>query len=277
MGWKLISEQVSHHPPILAQYTESKNGWRISQQLQMNSKLSMKHVSAIPVAFSRIDFDSNGASYTFNRPSFAVYNIIFGKLYVDIIGDVVVVGHKRAEGWQSTLTYVPQTFFSKQPQRIIKGHVSDPLNNIKLVLNGRWNEFMEMAHVISFHDNDKFETDEPCEIWKKRLPSTDSHEYYSFTIFACQLNEPENNVAPSDSRNRTDQRMMEDGLWDESNREKFRLEELQRDKRKLGKDVVPAWFKKQSEEFSETPVWKFTGDYWDAKKKRDWKRCPKLW
>ncbi|KAG5672036.1 hypothetical protein PVAND_002198 [Polypedilum vanderplanki] len=277
MGWKLISEQVSHHPPILAQYTESKHGWRISQQLQMDSKFRGKHISAIPTAFSRIDFDTNGASYVFNRPNFAVYNIIFGKMYVDIVGDVKIIGHKKAEGWQATLTYIPQTFFSKQPQRIIKGQVIDPSNNVKLVLNGRWNEFMEMARVISFYDNDKYETNEPIEIWKKRLPPSDSHKYYNFTIFACQLNEIENNVAPSDSRNRPDQRLMEDGLWEESNKEKFRLEEIQRERRKQGKDVVPAWFKKQPDEYSETPVWKFAGEYWNAKEKHDWKRCPKLW
>ena len=45
---------------------------------------------------------------------------------------------------------------------------------------------------------------------------------------ACQLNEPEDGVAPTDSRNRPDQRLMESGLWDEANTEKVRLEEKQR-------------------------------------------------
>lgn len=45
---------------------------------------------------------------------------------------------------------------------------------------------------------------------------------------ACQLNEPENGIAPTDSRLRPDQRLMEDGRWDEANAEKLRLEEKQR-------------------------------------------------
>ena len=38
--------------------------------------------------------------------------------------------------------------------------------------------------------------------------------------FACEMNEMEEAVAPTDSRKRPDQRLMEDGLWDEANVEK---------------------------------------------------------
>lgn len=47
-------------------------------------------------------------------------------------------------------------------------------------------------------------------------------------MLAAQLNEPEEGVAPTDSRLRPDQRLMEEGRWDEANREKLRLEEKQR-------------------------------------------------
>lgn len=42
------------------------------------------------------------------------------------------------------------------------------------------------------------------------------------------MNELEEGVAPTDSRLRSDQRLMEFGLWDEANIEKLRLEEVQR-------------------------------------------------
>jgi Oxysterol-binding protein len=40
--------------------------------------------------------------------------------------------------------------------------------------------------------------------------------------FTCELNEPEEGVAPTDSRLRPDQRLMEEGKWDEANVEKVR-------------------------------------------------------
>lgn len=47
-------------------------------------------------------------------------------------------------------------------------------------------------------------------------------------MLASQLNELEEGVAPTDSRFRSDQRLMEFGLWDEANIEKLRLEDMQR-------------------------------------------------
>lgn len=50
----------------------------------------------------------------------------------------------------------------------------------------------------------------------------------SFSTFACQLNELEEGVAPTDSRNRPDQRLMEEGKFEQANEEKMKLEEKQR-------------------------------------------------
>lgn len=55
---------------------------------------------------------------------------------------------------------------------------------------------------------------------------------YYFSSLALTLNEPEDSVAPTDSRRRPDQRLMEDGHWDEANTEKQRLEEKQRTTRR---------------------------------------------
>lgn len=42
------------------------------------------------------------------------------------------------------------------------------------------------------------------------------------------MNEIDETVAPTDSRRRPDQRLMEDGKWDEANKIKNQLEEKQR-------------------------------------------------
>ena len=55
---------------------------------------------------------------------------------------------------------------------------------------------------------------------------------YFFSSLALTLNEHEEGVAPTDSRRRPDQRLMEEGRWDEANAEKQRLEEKQRSVRR---------------------------------------------
>jgi oxysterol-binding protein 1 len=113
---------------------------------------------------------------------------------------------------------------------------------------------------------------------------------YNFTELAVQLNEPEDNVAPTDSRNRPDQRLMEQALWDEANKEKVRLEDKQRTLRKQREQLneqfagenkpqihhEPLWFKKVIDPYTNQPIHAFKNEYWDCKKKRDWKRCPDL-
>lgn len=63
-------------------------------------------------------------------------------------------------------------------------------------------------------------------------PRDNAENMHFFSSLALTLNEPEEGVAPTDSRLRPDQRLMEAGLWDEANVQKQRLEECQRLERK---------------------------------------------
>lgn len=66
--------------------------------------------------------------------------------------------------------------------------------------------------------------DMPC----RRPRRENAENMYYFSELALTLNEHEEGVAPTDSRLRPDQRLMEKGQWDEANTEKQRLEEKQR-------------------------------------------------
>lgn len=59
-------------------------------------------------------------------------------------------------------------------------------------------------------------------------PSDNAENMYYFSALALTLNELEEGVGLTDSRLRPDQRLMEEGRWDEANAEKQRLEEKQR-------------------------------------------------
>lgn len=59
-------------------------------------------------------------------------------------------------------------------------------------------------------------------------PSDNAENMYYFSGLALTLNELEEGVGLTDSRLRPDQKLMEEGRWDEANAEKQRLEEKQR-------------------------------------------------
>lgn len=43
LGWRLVSEQVSHHPPMVAQFCEGKE-WKCWQEFTMTSKFRGKYL-----------------------------------------------------------------------------------------------------------------------------------------------------------------------------------------------------------------------------------------
>lgn len=120
-------------------------------------------------------------------------------------------------------------------------------------------------------------------LWQRRMPPAFLESMYYFTELAVQLNEDEPGVAPTDSRRRPDQRLMEEGRWDEANQEKLRLEEKQRQARRAreaeagGHDnFKPKWFQKQYDTFTDSEMHIFTNEYWDCKQKHDWSRCDNI-
>jgi oxysterol-binding protein 1 len=120
-------------------------------------------------------------------------------------------------------------------------------------------------------------------LWQRRMPPSCLDNVYNFTQLAIELNEDESGVAPTDSRRRPDQRLMEEGRWDEANQEKLRLEEKQRHTRRARESHVDEhesyqskWFRKQHDTFTDSDMHIYTNEYWECKQKQDWSRCENI-
>ncbi|EGI64088.1 Oxysterol-binding protein 2 [Acromyrmex echinatior] len=290
LGWRAISEQVSHHPPMLAQHCEGKK-WRCWQEFTMASKFRGKYLQVIPLGTAHLEFNIGQHHYTWRKVTTTVHNIIVGRLWVDQSGDMDIVNHK--EGIKCHLKYIPYSYFSRDSQRKVKGIVMNSNKEVKWVVQGTWDSKIEIAPVISTSgtpDNPVYKTGPYILAWKRRMPTEDSEKYYSFTELACQLNEPEEGIAPTDSRLRPDQRLMEDGRWDEANAEKLRLEEKQRATRRAREHdcekataqglsyetYEPLWFRKKQDPYTDSRCFVYNGEYWDHKSRGDWSRCPNI-
>lgn len=224
LGWRCVSEQVSHHPPMAAQFCEGR-GWRSWQEFTMTSKFRGKYIQVVPLGNAHVEFTQSGNKFSWRKVTTTVHNIIVGKLWVDNHGDMEIIGENAARGYKCHLKYLPYSYFTRDTQRRIKGVVMDPQKQVKWVLNGTWDNKMELAPVTGVSgstENPVYKTGNYKTIWQRRLPPSDCEKYYNFTTFACQLNEEEPGVAPTDSRLRPDQRLMENAFWDESNSQKLR-------------------------------------------------------
>ncbi|KAK1130509.1 hypothetical protein K0M31_018641 [Melipona bicolor] len=290
LGWRAISEQVSHHPPMLAQHCEGRK-WRCWQEFTMASKFRGKYLQVIPLGTAHLEMEGGTHHYTWRKVTTTVHNIIVGKLWVDQSGDTDIVNHKQ--GIKCHLKYTPYSYFSRDSQRKVKGVVMNSNNEVKWVVQGTWDSKIEIAPVISTSgtpDNPVYKTGPYILAWKRRMPPEDSEKYYNFTELACQLNEPEEGIAPTDSRFRPDQKLMESGEWDKANAEKLRLEEKQRAARRAREHEAekaatqglpyetyePLWFKKEQDPYTDSLCYVYGGEYWECKSKGDWSRCPNI-
>ncbi|KAM8917970.1 oxysterol-binding protein 2 isoform 3-T3 [Lycaon pictus] len=300
MGLRSLCEQVSHHPPSAAHYVFSKHGWSLWQEITISSKFRGKYLSIMPLGAIHLEFQASGNHYVWRKSTSTVHNIIVGKLWIDQTGDIEIVNHKTKDRCQ--LKFLPYSYFSKEVARKVTGVVSDSQGKAHYVLSGSWDEQMECAKIVQSSPSSPssdgkqktvYQTLPAKLLWKKYpLPENAENMYY-FSELALTLNEHEEGVAPTDSRLRPDQRLMEKGHWDEANSEKQRLEEKQRVSRRRRLEAcsrgcgaeeaekeadvyMPLWFEKRLDPLTGETACMYKGGYWEAKEKQDWHMCPNI-
>uniref|UniRef100_A0A7N5ZTS6 Oxysterol-binding protein n=1 Tax=Anabas testudineus TaxID=64144 RepID=A0A7N5ZTS6_ANATE len=294
-GYRSLCEQVSHHPPAAAHHAISEKGWTLRQEITLASKFRGKYLSIMPLGSIQCIFDKSKNHYSWKKVTTTVHNIIVGKLWIDQSGEIDVVNHKTGD--RCHLKFAPYSYFSRDIPRKVTGVVTDKDGKAHYVLSGTWDEKMEFSRVMQSSKGENgtegkqrtvYQTLKAKEIWRKNpLPEGAENMYY-FSSLALTLNESEDGVAPTDSRRRPDQRLMEEGRWDEANAEKQRLEEKQRTvRREREREAVKTasthqdnyqalWFEKTDDPVSGESLHVYKGGYWEAKEKGSWDMCPDI-
>lgn len=267
----------------------------------------------MPLGSIQCIFEKSNNHYSWKKVTTTVHNIIVGKLWIDQSGEIDVVNHKTGD--RCHLKFAPYSYFSRDVPRKVTGVVTDKDGKAHYVLSGTWDEKMEFSKIMQSSKGENgtegkqrtvYQTLKAKEIWRKNpLPEGAENMYY-FSSLALTLNEPEEGVAPTDSRRRPDQRLMEEGHWDEANAEKQRLEEKQRSaRREREKEAVKAasspeeadakepgpasseisdesahpdtyqalWFEKIDDPVSGETLHIYKGGYWEAKEQGNWDLC----
>lgn len=217
-------------------------------------------------------------------------------LFILQSGEIDIVNHKTGD--KCNLKFVPYSYFSRDVARKVTGEVTDPSGKVHFALLGTWDEKMDcfkVQPVIGENGGDARQRGHEAEesrvmLWKRNpLPKNAENMYY-FSELALTLNAWEAGTAPTDSRLRPDQRLMENGRWDEANAEKQRLEEKQRLSRKkreaeamkATEDGTPydpykaLWFERKKDPVTKELTHIYRGGYWECKEKQDWSSCPDI-
>uniref|UniRef100_A0AAQ5Z2I5 Oxysterol-binding protein n=1 Tax=Amphiprion ocellaris TaxID=80972 RepID=A0AAQ5Z2I5_AMPOC len=292
-GYRSLCEQVSHHPPAAAHHAISDRGWTLRQEITVASKFRGKYLSIMPLGTIHASFEKSNNHYTWKKVTTTVHNIIVGKLWIDQSGEIDVVNHTTGD--RCHLKFAPYSYFSRDIARKVTGVVMDKDGKAHYVLSGTWDEKMEFSRVMQSSRGGEngtegkqktvYQTLKARELWRRNPLPEGAETMYYFTALALTLNEPEEGVAPTDSRRRPDQRLMEDGRWDEANSEKQRLEEKQRSARRerereaataLHDNYQALWFDRCVDQITGEQVHIYKGGYWEEKECGSWEGCPDI-
>uniref|UniRef100_A0A663EAR2 Oxysterol-binding protein n=1 Tax=Aquila chrysaetos chrysaetos TaxID=223781 RepID=A0A663EAR2_AQUCH len=287
LGFRLLSEQVSHHPPISAFYAEGlNNDFVFHGSIYPKLKFWGKSVEAEPKGTMTLELLEHSEAYTWTNPTCCVHNIIVGKLWIEQYGNVEITNHKTGE--KCVLSFKPCGLFGKELHKV-EGYIQDKSKKKLCALYGKWTECLysvDPATFEAYKKNDKKSaeekksskqmgnTEEPDEmplpdsesvyvipgsilLWKITPRPPNSAQMYNFTSFAMALNEldkeMESVIPKTDCRLRPDIRAMENGEIDLASEEKKRLEEKQRTARKNRSKSEEDW--KTSHPSSQSPRW----------------------
>ncbi|KAK2656392.1 hypothetical protein Ddye_009444 [Dipteronia dyeriana] len=266
-GLRFFSEKVSHHPMIVACHCEGQ-GWKFWGDSNLKSKFWGRSIQLDPFGVLTLEFD-DGEVFRWSKVTTSIYNLILGKLYCDHYGTMRIEGNCE---YSCKLKFKEQSIIDRNPHQV-QGIVQDKNGKTVATLFGKWDESM---HYVYGDGSGKGKGPEAHLLWKRRKPPKISTRY-NFSRFAITLNEltpgVKEKLPPTDSRLRPDQRCLENGEYEMANAEKLRLEQRQRQARKMQESGwKPRWFAKDKDSDS----YRYTGGYWEAREKGNWESCPNI-
>ena len=267
-SYRLLAEQVSHHPPITAEFTDAANYQLWSTT---NSKVNFKgtHVEVKVRGECHAMLKKFNDQIVHDLPVFTINNLIIGTRYVDYIGEVPYTN--LTTGDTGLMSFKKRGRGSKGAFEG-QGWIKDKDGNLRYTLYGQWNSHLMLKDLT---------TGQEIKIWEKTPVPDEFEEQYSLTQFAKMLNYLNEDLAckllPTDNRLRPDQRALEFGLLDLATSEKRRLEEKQRKRAEELKDQgrvhQPRWFRESEKNLDNIPVFEYIGGYWESREKGNFGQC----
>ncbi|KAI8388923.1 Oxysterol-binding protein-domain-containing protein [Radiomyces spectabilis] len=280
-GFRYIAEKVSHNPLIIAAHAESKN-YKFWQCTKVKSKFWGKSMEFMTEGNFHVQLTGHDDHFTYSKPSSWMRNMIAGEKYLEHAGELCIRNHNTNE--YAIITFKEGTggglFGTPTKRNEVIATFYDASDKKCRRVVGKWSD--KLAEEVDMNKR------QLSVLWTANPPGIEDYaKYYGFTKFCIELNEitsiEQGKLPKTDTRLRPDQRMYEEGLVDEADAEKQRIEQKQRDRRKeleqQGVPWEPRWFVLQDDAFAEpgfipssneSQSWQYNGQYWQSREAQQW-------
>nr|XP_009939656.1 PREDICTED: oxysterol-binding protein-related protein 3 isoform X4 [Opisthocomus hoazin] len=267
-GFQFFAEQVSHHPPISACHAESVN-FAFWQDVRWKNKFWGKSMEIVPVGTTHVTLPAFKDHFAWNKVTSCIHNILSGQRWIEHYGEIIIK-NLNDDTCHCKLTFIKAKYWNPNAHEI-EGSVVDKAGEVVHRIFGKWHDSLYCGTTSSSN----------C-IWRANPMPKDYEQWYGFTQFALELNELDQqtrSLLPStDTRFRPDQRLLEEGNIEGAEMQKQRIEQLQRERRKVleenNLEHQPRFFRKSSDD-----SWVSNGTYMDLRKEPGFSKLdnPVLW
>uniref|UniRef100_A0A8C6WZW8 Oxysterol-binding protein n=1 Tax=Neogobius melanostomus TaxID=47308 RepID=A0A8C6WZW8_9GOBI len=268
-GFRFIAEQVSHHPPVSACHADSTN-FTFWQDVRWKNKFWGRTMEIVPMGTTHVTLPEFGDHYEWNKVTSCIHNILSGQRWIEHYGEMSIRNSNSSE-CQCKVTFVKVRALPLSTVNEVEAVITDSDGTVVHSLFGKWNEALFQGAPPSA----------TC-LWRANSLPENHEQYYGFTQFAVELNELDPALRallpPTDTRFRPDQRLLEEGDIGGAEEQKQRLEQLQRDRRRVKQDNnmkhQPRFFKK-----SRNDTWISNNTYWEQRREPGFRKIefPILW
>ncbi|KAK4144288.1 putative oxysterol binding protein [Dichotomopilus funicola] len=271
-GLRLLVEKVSHRPWSFAQSpAPTQKFWGKSAELTTEGRVRVS--LRLATGGDGDDAGSQEEHYSWNTATVFLRNVVMGEKYVEPVGTMHVCNDTT--GAKATVEFRSKGVFGGRGEEVYVDTVGPDGDNLGVTMSGTWTNALKMQPGNR-------------EVWKAGSLVDKPATTYGLTTFAASLNEitalEKGKLPPTDCRLRPDQRLAEQGELDEAEEWKVKLEEAQRQRRRVmeeqGEEWKPRWFTKvptgqdaAGSGGGGEEVWRLKGGkdgYWEERAKGQW-------
>ncbi|XP_019865898.1 oxysterol-binding protein-related protein 2 [Aethina tumida] len=188
--FKIICEQVSHHPPVSAFHAEHED-WQFHGSIHPKLKFWGKSVEIQPKGVVTVVFPKLNEAYSWSNVQCCVHNIIVGKLWMEQCGNMEITN--SATGHKAHLTFKPAGSNSRDLHKV-EGYIADKFKHKLQYVYGKWTEFIKCVDYSTYEeyakehshkfkkdgDRSKSPNDSPSHTSRKVLQKLNSLKVSSF-------------------------------------------------------------------------------------------------
>ncbi|KAF8241999.1 Oxysterol-binding protein [Wilcoxina mikolae CBS 423.85] len=231
---KLISEQVSHHPPVTAYaIINEKHGVKLEGYNGQKASFSKGTISVRQVGHAKYHLNGFNEDYLITLPSLHIEGIVYGSPYVELNKSSTITS---SSGYVATIDYSGKGWISGKKNSFTATLTKEGSKEVLYTIDGQW--------------TDKFVIKEGKT--KNELSTYDAKTTKTTPLYIAPIEEQD----PLESR-RAWQKVQEAiirGDLETTGTEKSKIENAQREMRKQEKEENREWVRRYFSQVEEDPV-----------------------